>query len=164
MTTIDDATKQRLRKQFDEYIKSKGMRQTHERAIVLERALEQDIHFDVDELYRDIRSTSHVSLATVYNTVDLLCECDILRKHYLQENQASYELAEDQHVHLICTKCGKVTQVRSDEISQYLTGVKFGTFHSRFVSANVYGICADCQGAELVDEPNGVALHVNLNA
>ena len=60
------------------------MRQTPERFAILDKTLEQKVHFDIDELYKNIEADYHVSRSTVYNTVELLCECNILRKHYLK--------------------------------------------------------------------------------
>ena len=54
-----------------------------------------------------------VSRATLYNTIDLLLECSLVRKHqFSQENQASYEKCyfNKQHDHLILTDSGEVIE------------------------------------------------------
>ena len=98
---VDQSLRDHLKETFAVYIKSKKMRQTPERFAILDKTLEQKVHFDIDELYKNIEADYHVSRSTVYNTVELLCECNILRKHYLNETQAVYELADDRHLHLI---------------------------------------------------------------
>ncbi len=120
------------------------MRQTSERYAILDKVLEQRVHFEVDELYRDIASEYHVSRATVYNTLELLCECNILRRHFLNENQAAYELSDDKHLHLICMECGSVKEVRDEVVFDYLSGLKFRGFHPTATVTNVYGICSKC--------------------
>lgn len=141
---VDQSLREHLRETFATYIKSKNMRQTPERFAILDKALEQKVHFDIDELYKDIEGEYHVSRSTVYNTIELLCECNILRKHYLNETQAVYELAEDKHLHLICLKCGAVKEVDGSVVSEYLSGLKFRGFHTTFSSVNIYGLCSAC--------------------
>lgn len=142
--SVDQTLRNRLKESFADFIKSKKMRQTPERFVILDKALEQKVHFDVDELYKDIENDYHVSRSTVYNTLELLCECNILRKHFLNENQAAYELAEDRHLHLICLKCGAVKEVHNDNVAEYLSTLKFRGFHPSFSSTNIYGLCSSC--------------------
>lgn len=141
---IDSDIREHLREKFAEFIKSKKMRQTPERFAILDKALEQRVHFDIDELYRDIESEYRVCRATVYNTVELLCECKILRKHYLNENQAAYELYDDRHLHLICMACGAVKEIRDEGFNDYFEKMKFPQFRASFISTNIYGICSKC--------------------
>lgn len=143
-TKVDIDTKESLRKRFAEFIKEKRMRQTPERFAILEKVFEQKAHFDIDELFRDIESEYRVCRATVYNTIELLCECKILRKHYLNENQAAYELYDDNHLHLICMNCGKVSEAHDDGLNEYFAKMKFNRFKMSFVSANIYGLCSSC--------------------
>lgn len=142
--SVDQTLRNRLKENFADFIKSKKMRQTPERFVILDKALEQKVHFDVDELYKDIENDYHVSRSTVYNTLELLCECNILRKHFLNENQAAYELAEDRHLHLICLKCGAVKEVHNDNVAEYLSTLKFRGFLPSFSSTNIYGLCSSC--------------------
>ncbi|MDE5868874.1 MAG: transcriptional repressor, partial [Muribaculaceae bacterium] len=102
------------------------------------------VHFDIDELFRDIESEYRVCRATVYNTVELLCECNILRKHYLNENQAAFELYDDIHLHLICLHCGDVKETRDIGFNEYFEKMKFKQFKASFISTNIYGICSKC--------------------
>ncbi|MBD5386632.1 transcriptional repressor [bacterium] len=143
-SAVDTEMKEHLRKRFAEFIKSKKMRQTPERFAILDKVFEQRVHFDIDELYRDIESEYRVCRATVYNTVELLCECNILRKHYLNENQAAYELSDDRHLHLICMNCGKVREVRDEGFNEYFEKMKFRQFKASFISTNIYGLCSSC--------------------
>lgn len=142
--TVDPSLRDHLKESFATYIKSKKMRQTPERFAILDKVLEQKVHFDIDELYKDIEGDYHVSRSTVYNTVELLCECNILRKHYLNETQAVYELAEDMHLHLICLKCGAVKEVHDEKVGEYLSTLRFRGFSPSFSSTNIYGICSAC--------------------
>ncbi len=141
---VNNETRERLKKVLSDYIKTRKMRQTPERFTILDKVLEQHAHFDIDELYTSIDSEFHVSKSTVYNTIELLCECGILRKHFLNENQAAYELSEDRHLHLICLECGSVEEVSDNCVAEYISGLKFKGFKATFSSTNIYGICYRC--------------------
>ncbi len=141
---MDTDFRKSAHEKLSSFIKEKKMRNTLERYVVLDKALEQRPHFDIDELYKDIQTSHNISRGTVYNTIEILCECGILHKHFLHENQAAYELADDRHLHLICLKCGAVSEMKFEDSVRILHEVDFGDFHPTFASTNIYGLCANC--------------------
>lgn len=137
--------KLQLHNQFEAFIKSRGKRQTQERYKILDKIVDRGSHFDIEDLYRDLESTYHVSRATVYNTVGLLCEAGILNRSHLQGNQTLYELTGTQHIHLICSGCGEVTEITDETLSAHLGRMKFRRFKVLSVTANFYGLCSQCR-------------------
>ncbi len=107
--------------------------------------MERGSHFDIDDLYTDLESTYHVSRATVYNTVNLLCESGILNRSHLKGNQTLYELSGTKHIHLICSGCGEVTEITDETLSAHLGKMKFRRFKVLSVTANFYGLCSQCR-------------------
>lgn len=113
MPQANKANLDAARKILTSYIESKGLRKTPERYAILEEIYSRSDHFDVDELYISMKNKKYrVSRATVYNTLDVLVDCDLVTKHQFGKNLAQYEKAHGskQHDHLICTECHQVME------------------------------------------------------
>jgi len=97
-----------------------GMKMTEQRRVIARVLSESEDHPDVEEVYR--RSTlidPKISIATVYRTVRLFEEADILERHDFGDGRARYEETPDEHHdHLIDVKTGKVIEFHSNEIEE----------------------------------------------
>lgn len=130
---------------FTRFLESKGLRKTPERFAILDRVWSMRVHFDIETLYNAMEHDAyHVSLATIYNTIDLLLECGLLRKHQFNSQPAQYELALGSHFHLVCTQCGKVKEVEAKEIISQVMSRRYSAFSPAYFSAYVYGLCSSC--------------------
>ncbi|MBC7426598.1 MAG: transcriptional repressor [Bacteroidia bacterium] len=124
MSVKDDKTKlvkSEVRQIFTSYLERKKQRKTPERYAILDEIYSNKVHFDVDALYGQMKTRNyHVSRATVYNTLDLLLDCGLVKKHQFGLNIAQFEQAYGfrQHDHLICIKCGRVCEFCDPRIQQ----------------------------------------------
>ena len=133
---------------LDNYLETNNHRKTPERYAILRAVYGMDGHFTLDELGQrlSVGQRFPVSRATLYNTLNLFLELRLVIRHRFQ-GTTKYEAcyAEESHCHQICTVCGKVTEVRSPEISQAIDQMHLKRFRKDGFSLYIYGICSTCQ-------------------
>lgn len=131
---------------FISFLNSKHLRKTPERFEILKAALNCKGHFDVEKLNSDLELIGyHVSKATIYSTLELLCKSGVVRKLLFDTHQARYEIADVAHSHLICTQCGKISEVNLENIEMKLSDIQQKGFMPAYISTCIYGLCSDCQ-------------------
>lgn len=133
-------------------LKENGYKLTPQRRATLEVLLNnQGKHLSTEEIYTEVRKTHpEIGLATVYRTMLLLEELGLLIKHNFEDGRNRYELShpdeDHDHHHLICLKCGQVSEVEEDllgsleEIIENKHGFRVINHKVKF-----YGHCSNCQ-------------------
>jgi len=145
----DEYSYEAVRDIFTAYLEKKKMRKTPERYAILDKIYHSEIHFDADVLYNDMKQEYRVSLATVYNTIELLLGCSLIVKHPFAGQASKFEktFGKQTHHHLICTKCGSVKEFSDKKIRTILKAKSFATFDITHYSLYLYGICSKCKPA-----------------
>lgn len=94
-----------------------GLRMTGQRKVILQVLGESPDHPSVEDVYERARKVDDsISIATVYRTLGLLDELDLVIRHEFQEGYSRYELNWDHHHHLIDLETGKVVEFQSAEL------------------------------------------------
>lgn len=103
---------------IEELCVERGMKMTGQRRTIARVLSEASDHPDVEEVYRRaVQLDPHISIATVYRTVRLFEESNILERHDFGDGRARYEEAsEEHHDHLIDIQSGRVIEFRIPEI------------------------------------------------
>jgi Fur family ferric uptake transcriptional regulator len=132
---------------FRNFLKAEKNRITPERFEVLDAAIDYDGHFGADDLYIQMKnSKSRVSRATVYKTLELLAQCEIISKRHFGDNVTRYEsiFKKQVHDHLICVDCGRIVEFSDPEIKKLpkVISDKLG-FNFESYSFNIFARCKD---------------------
>ena len=109
-----------VRRKLDDFIRAKGLRQTPQRDAIVEVIFASDEHFTADELFERFRKAGiNASRATIYRTLALLTEADLLHEIDLGDGLTTYDpnfLDRPAHNHLVCIDCGKVVEFEDEHL------------------------------------------------
>ena len=135
-------------------LKEKGLKVTHQRILVLS-VLEQNSgrHMTAEDIYELVsQDYPEIGLATVYRTMQLLWDMQLVDRINLDDGCVRYEIghlirgdAQHNHHHLICRKCNKVipfTDDLLDELEHHIE--KVTGFHVLDHELKFYGLCKEC--------------------
>ncbi|MDK2822942.1 MAG: Fur family transcriptional regulator, ferric uptake regulator [Clostridia bacterium] len=132
-------------------LKAKDYKMTPQRKVIINAFAENmEKHLSAEEVFQIVK-TAHpeIGLATVYRTLELLAELQILKKMNFGDGRSRYEFCEEDdhhHHHLICLECEKVTEFEDDllESLEAIIGKKNG-FKVIDHQLKFYGFCKNCQ-------------------
>ena len=136
---------------FLQQLRERGFRLTPQREMVLHVLHDAEEHATADELFARVSALSAaVDLSTVYRTLELLEELDLVASFDLGDGERRYELltVHRPHHHLHCRSCGKLVTVEALELQPLLDGLAqaYG-FVARVEHWVIPGLCIECQTA-----------------
>jgi len=130
------------------FITDKGLRHSKQREVILAVFLGIERHVTIDELWAEVKKKNpSVGYATVYRAMKLFSESGLCSEIRLENGTTRYEhlFNHGHHDHLICTKCGNMLEVVSEEIEHLQEQLMKGHgFTPQYHRMSLYGICPDC--------------------
>ena len=149
------------REQFKKLLKDKGLKVTNQRLLVLEAiAACPEEHLTAEEIFDLVKvSYPEIGLATVYRTIQLLNELNLIDRINFDDGYVRYEMGRTQergkkhhHHHLICMKCGKVISFQDDLLEELEDKITVTTgFQIVDHEVKLYGYCVEC-GGDFIEE------------
>jgi Fur family ferric uptake transcriptional regulator len=150
LTRISSRARQEPKRHWRAYLERKGLKTTQQREAIVDAFLRSSGHVALEDLLSSARRKHpSVGLATVYRTVKLLEEAGIAAARHFGPGQTLYEVAEGRahHDHLICERCGFITEFESEEIEvlQDTAARRLG-FNVLRHRHELFGLCEKARG------------------
>ncbi len=141
---IDAERQMRL---FQTRLKERGLKSTAQRDDIARVFFSLGHHISAEELYAKVKKINpHVGYATIYRTLRLLKECDLVYERHFDDAQARYEAVSGRHHdHFICEGCGKIIEFENEGLEKLQEAIaqELGATLTRH-KMELYGLCFDC--------------------
>lgn len=141
-----DNTEQRI-VGFPEACRRAGLKVTPQRSAIFAMLASTDVHPTPEEVYSQIlKSAPSISLATVYKILDLFHARGFIRRVSTQDQVARYDANMEPHHHLICSVCGRIRDISSEQRVPVETALpESDGFRVSNYEIQFHGKCSDCQ-------------------
>lgn len=125
------------------YLKEHGIKPSYQRMKIYEFLLQNKIHPTVDTIYKALNGDiPTLSKTTVYNTLNLFLEKNIINILVIEENETRYDAYMELHGHFKCTKCGNIYDVEIN--SETLDLSSLDGFDIKEKHIYFKGVCKHC--------------------
>jgi len=138
-----------VKKEFITAVKNSKLKNTKQRMQILETLFENEGHTNIDDIYQLVKKKNpKIGYATVHRTLSLLKKLGIVEATKIGNQKILYEhkYAHSHHDHIICTKCGKIIEVASEELEKLQNQIakknKFKILDKKLI---IYGLCDKCR-------------------
>ena len=138
---------------WDAALRASGYRVTPQRQLVLEAVTKLN-HASPEEIFAEVHQRARgVNVSTIYRTLELLEQLGLVTHTHLGHGAPRYHLAaEAEHVHLVCTECGRITQVPPEAVAPLVSALAedYG-FQTDVGHLTVFGRCESCRDGAPAD-------------
>lgn len=124
-------------------LKENDLKATIQRTSILQ-SIDKAGHINVDDIYEDVKKQyPTLSLATIYKNIIVMQENNVIVEVPMNGEKSKYELKKDEHMHLICEKCGFIMDTKIT--SQTKEALVIENFQLQSSQINLFGLCQQCQ-------------------
>jgi len=139
-----------LKNKFKNILSDNNYKFTKQREIIIDTIMDKkNWHFSAEELFEEVRkSDSEIGMATIYRTLELLTELDIIHELDFNEESRKFELyiEDTHHHHLICKNCGKLIEFSDQDINYFEKELEEKyNFEITDHKLTFYGYCSQCR-------------------
>ena len=136
-------------KKFMKVLRNENLKLTPQRVEIFRDVCDSDEHREAEEIYLALRERDvHVSRSTVYRTMNILYQHDLVRRMNIGDGKWRYEHWLDchQHDHLICIRCGTIVEFMNPQIEEIQKDVA-DKFNYKLVKHvhQLFGLCKQCR-------------------
>jgi Fur family ferric uptake transcriptional regulator len=129
------------------YLESHQLKHTKQREAILDAFLEASRHVTSEEMFQRVRDENpNIGYTTVYRTMKLLCDAGLATERHFEDGVTRYEIEQEHHDHLVCTRCGKIIEFECGMIesaqNQIADRYRFRVLRHRH---ELYGHCSSCR-------------------
>lgn len=136
--------------QFTDYLEANHLRKTPERYEILKTIYDIDGIFTIESLHHKLlhEVKFQVSRATLYNTIELLVQANLLMRHQLP-HASHFERIDGKgyRCYQICTQCSSIKEFHNAALDSAAEHLKLPRFSTTYKTVYVYGLCAKCEAA-----------------
>lgn len=141
-------------RQVREMLRGYGLRSTAQRIAVMHVLDAADaaegrarVHLTAAQIHDRLRdSGNHIDLTTVYRTLTTLVNLGVLHTISHTDQPTSYGFTTAAHHHVVCTRCGAVSEIPAEQLGDLLELVREVTgFHAEDEAITVHSRCRDCR-------------------
>ena len=132
---------------FIQECKNRGLNVTFPRMAIYKILLDYQGHPSAEDIYKEVQKEHpNISLATVYKTMEMLADNDLISKVTPLHDIVRYDFNKDLHHHLVCVKCKKISDIKNESLNNLPIpkniekGFKILNYQVQFD-----GICKECQ-------------------
>lgn len=147
---MDDEKLEEKIEEFTTFCHKNGLNVTYQRLAIYRVLLEAEMHISPEQIFKEIKKTyPNISLATIYKTLDVFREHNLIRKVNDIFQVSSWDIRTEPHHYMVCRKCKKLIDVPVKEVSPISISDRFkAQFEVEEVTVFFRGVCEECRKNE----------------
>jgi Fur family ferric uptake transcriptional regulator len=123
------------------------IRYTNQRVEILNFLKDNYNHPTAEQVFESVKKKlPRISKATIYQNLNFMVEKGLIKEVEIK-GVSRFEPNLEPHHHIICKKCGRIIDFKSEELTKYLQRIskKFNKMKIESANTNFYGICEKCR-------------------